>query len=422
MSADRLDLSSDPAFIRDPYPTLGRLRDQEPVRRVLYHGVPAWFVTRFAEAETVYSDPRFSADKSHASDEVRAVPWVAASEAIGLGRTIVYADPPAHTRMRRLVSKAFTPRRVEKLRPLVQAIADRLLDGIVPRGRAEILDEFSTPLAAQTIMILLGAPLDDRAEFTDYSHLFLSTDPADRARVPEAMGWMARYIAGLVATKAAAPADDLLSELIAVRDEGGDRLSDVELRSMALLLMMAGFETTASFIPNGLLALIRHPDQLRALYEDLSLIPSAVEEMLRYDPTATASLPRYATEDLTLGGVEIHKNDAVVVSWAAANRDPGRFPDPDTFDISRGDANHLAFAYGIHFCLGAPLARLESQIAFASLLARCADIRLEVAPGELSYRVTPNVRSLNTLPVRFTARSGGHPAPRTAVKTVVPPG
>jgi cytochrome P450 len=401
MSEDRLDLSSDPEFIRDPYSTLARLREEEPVRQVRYHGVPAWLVTRFADAERVYSDPRLSADKANASDEVRAVPWVVASEMIGLGKTIVFADPPAHTRMRRLVSRAFTPRRVATLRPMVQGIADQLLDAIVPRGRADILHELSTPLAAQAIMVLLGAPLADREEFTSYSHIFLSTDPADQARVPEAMAWMAAYIAGLVAAKAETPADDLLSELIAVRDRGGDHLSEVELRSMALLLLMAGFETTASFIPNGLLALLRHPEQMKALREDPALIPSAVEEMLRYDPTATASLLRYATQDLTLGGVEIRKSDAVVVSWAAANRDPRRFGEPDTFDVRRGDANHIAFAHGIHYCLGAPLARLESQIAFASLLARCRDIQLAVPFEELSYRVTPNVRSLKELPVTF---------------------
>jgi cytochrome P450 len=404
MVDDRLNLSSDPEFISDPYATLTRLREQEPVRRVVYHGAPAWLVTRFADAEMVYSDPRFSAERRHASDEVRAVPWVIASDLIGLGNTIIYTDPPAHTRLRRLVAKAFTPRRVETLRPLVQSISDDLLDPLVPRGRADILHEYATPLAALTIMTLLGSPVADRQEFTDYAHLFLSTDPADRARVPEAMAWMGRYIADLVATKAAAPAGDLLSELIAVRDEGDDRLSEAELRSMAFLLLMAGFETTASFIPNGLLALIRHPDQLAAVRADPSLIPAAVEEMLRYDPTATASLLRYATEDLSLGGVNIRRNDAVVVSWAAANRDPRRFNGPDEFNTRRGDAKHIAFAHGIHYCLGAPLARLESQIAFTSLLARCDDIQLAIPFEHLTYRVTPNIRSLTGLPVTFTSR------------------
>jgi cytochrome P450 len=244
----------------------------------------------------------------------------------------------------------------------------------------------------------------DREEFTGYAHLFLSTDPADQARLPEAMAWMGRYIAELVAAKGAAPADDLLSELIAVRDEGGDRLSEAELQAMAFLLLMAGFETTASFIPNGLLALLRYPDQLAALCADPSLIPSAVEEMLRYDPTATASLLRYATEDPTLGGVEIGKNDAVVVSWAGANRDPRRFSRPDVFDVLRGDANHIAFARGMHYCLGAPLARLESQIAFVSLFERSDDIQLAIPESELSYRITPNIRSLTELPITYTPR------------------
>jgi cytochrome P450 len=350
----------------------------------------------------VYSDPRFSADKANATDEVRAVPWLSGAERIGLGRSLLYVDPPVHTRRRRLVSKAFTLRRVESLRSMVQSIADRLLDEIVPSGTMEVKREFSTPLASEVIMVLFGAPLGERVEFNTYTHLFISTDPADQARQPEAMAWMASYIAELVAAKAAVPGDDLLSELIAVRDEDDDKLDDVELRSLAMLLLMAGFETTASFIPSGLLALIRHPEQLRALYEDPSLIPSAVEEMLRYDPTASASTPRYATEDLTLGGVEIRKREAVIASWAAANRDPRRFTDPDTFDIHRGDSNHLTFARGAHFCLGAPLARLESQIAFSSLLARCRDIELAVPVEELSHRITPIIQSLRALPITFT--------------------
>ena len=403
MSDDVLDLPTDAEFVADPYPQLNRIREDEPVRRVRYHGVPAWLVTRYADAQMVYSDPRFSADLANASDEALAVPWVTASRAVGLGQMLVNADPPAHTRMRRLVSKAFTPRRVDGLRPMVQGIADALLDAIVPNGRADILHEYSTPLAAQTIMLLLGAPLEDRQDFTSYTRLIISTDPADQPRIPEAFGWLMQYMATLVATKRARPGDDLVSELIAVRDEDEDRLSEVELRSTAALLLGAGFETTASLIPNGLLALIRHPKQMQALRDDPSLIPGAVEEMLRHDPTATASIPRYATEDLHIGGVDIHKSDAVVVSWAAANRDPRRFAEPDTFEVRRGDANHIAFAYGIRYCLGAPLARLESQIAFASLLERCVDIRLAVPAERLSYRVTPNVRCLKSLPVMFTA-------------------
>jgi len=284
----------------------------------------------------------------------------------------------------------------------VQGIADELLGQIVPRGRADVLHEFATPLAARTIMVLFGAPTGDAEEFTGYLRLYLSTDPADQARVPEAMAWVGKYLADLVTAKEAAPADDLLSELITVRAQGGDRLSDAELRSMAMLLLMAGFETTASFIPNGLLALLEHPDQMQILQDDPALIPAAVEEMLRDDPTATASLPRFATENLSIGGADIRKGDAGIVSWAAANRDPRRFPHPQTFDVRHGDASHIAFAHGIHCCLGAPLARLESQIAFTTLLARCRDIRLAVPPADFSYRVTPNVRSLTGLPITFT--------------------
>ena len=398
---DRLDLASlGPAFVADPYPVLAGLQAEQPVRRVVYHGVPAWLVTRFADAQAVYSEPLLSASSAHAPAEVRAVPWIAASDLIGLGRSMVFLDPPAHTRVRRLVSRAFTPRRVEDLRPLTREVADRLLDDALDRGHADILRDFAVPLANQVIMNLIGVPPTDSRPFQDNSYIFLSTDPADQARLPEALAWVQAYIVGLVADKRAQPGEDLLSELIAIRDEG-ERLDGTELGSMVLLLLMAGFETTASLIANGVLALLTHPDQLAALRANPGLVPGAVEEMLRYEGAALASLPRYATADLTLGGVTVRRGEVVIVSWPAANRDPRRFADPDTFDIRRADSAHIGFAHGIHYCLGAPLARMEAQVAFAALLDRCPVIRLAVPVRDLAWRVTPNVRGLRTLPVAF---------------------
>jgi cytochrome P450 len=314
---------------------------------VRYHSVPAWFVTRFADAQAAYSEPLLSADKAYAPAEVLAVPWVAGSDAIGLGRGMIYVDPPEHTRLRRMVSRAFTVRRVEDLRAFTRAAAERLLDDAVRCGRVDILRDFSVPLANQVIMSLIGVPDADGERFADHSHVFLSTDPADQTRLPEALAWLRGYINELVTAKRAAPGDDLLSELVTMRDEG-DALTEAELGSMTLLLLMAGFETTASQIATGLLALITCPDQLAAVRAESDLIPAATDEMVRWGGAAMASLPRYAKADLMLGGVTIHRGEAVMVSWAVANRDPRRFVNPDTFDVRRDEGGHVGFAHGIH--------------------------------------------------------------------------
>lgn len=394
---ERLDLSSlGREFVDDPYPVLARLRAEEPVRRVRYHGVAAWFVTRFADAEAAYSERSLSADKANASAEVRAVPWVSGSENMGLGRGMIFMDPPEHTRLRRLVSKAFTARRVEGLRVFTRTAAKRLLDDAASRGQVDLLRDFAVPLANQVIMSLIGVPDADGETFAEHSRVFLSTDPADLATLPQTLGWLRSYIDRLVAAKRTEPGEDLLSALVLMRDEG-EALTEVELGSMALLLLMAGFETTASQIATGLLALITHPEQLAALRADPGLVPAAVEEMVRWSGAAMASVPRYATADFTLGGVRISRGDAVIVSWAAANRDPRRFANPDAFDIRRADRGHIGFAHGIHYCLGAPLARMELEEAFAVLIER--DFVLAVPPEELSWRVTPLMRGLSSLPV-----------------------
>jgi cytochrome P450 len=402
--SEPLDLTSlGEEFVNDPYPILTRLREEEPVRRVVYHGLPAWFVTRFADAQAVYTEPLLSADKAHGTDEARAVPWIEKADLIGLGRNMLYLDPPEHSRLRRLVSRTFTARRVENQREFIRVTAERLLDEAVRRGGvADVLHDFSIPLASQVIMNMIGVPELDIDTFAGHSQVFLSTDPADEARRPAALAWIQRYITELVETKRAAPADDLLSELIAVREEG-DRLDEVELGSMTLVLIMAGFETTACLIANGLLALLTHPDQLAILRAEPELMPDAVDEIVRWNGAALASVPRFAAGDVTIGGVRIRRGEAVVVSWPAANRDPRRFTDPDTFDVRRTGHGHLGFAHGIHYCLGAPLARMETQIAFSALLGK--EIRLAVPAEELSWRVTPNVRGLKRLPVRISQRS-----------------
>ncbi|GGK91415.1 cytochrome P450 [Sphaerisporangium melleum] len=395
-------------FIDDPYPVLAGLRERDRVPKVVYHGIPALMVTRFDDLKAMYTEPRLSVNPGNAPGHVRAVPWVAAAEALGLGQCLAAVDPPEHTRLRRLANAAFTPRHVERLRPQARAITERLVRDAAARGRADILADLSFPLAIEMIMGLIGVPATDTRAFQHNTYTFLSSDPADLPRVPEALVWLKTYIAGLVTAKRAAPGNDLLSALIA---EGTDdeRLTGPELEAMTLMLLVGGFNTVSSLIACGLLTLLRHPDQLAALRADPELIPGAVEEMLRYDATLGSSLIRFATEDLTFAGAEVRRGDVVVGSILAAHRDPRRFTDPDRFDIRRDVGRHLAFAHGIHYCLGAALARMEAQTAFAVLLELCGDIRLAVPVSELSYRVMPTVRVLESLPVLLAPAERSRP-------------
>jgi cytochrome P450 len=382
------------------------VRKPGPVRRVVHHELPAWLVTRFNDVEAALRDPRLSSDQNNASAQAMAVPWLNVPQLLGLADMMIFRDPPTHTRLRRLVSTAFTPRRLESMRPRVHEITTDLLNAIRPRGRADILYDFSYPLAIKVIMELIGIQLEDIDEFQRQAALLLSTDPADQGAIPSAMAWMRDYILALVQKKQSYPGNDLLSDLIRTRDEG-NRLSHPELGSMTLMLLMAGHETTANLIGNGVLTLLNNPDQLAALRADPILIPAAIEEMLRYDGTAAVLLPRHATDDLTIGEVPISKGDTVLISLAAAGRDPQRYTAPDTFDIHRTDTGHLGFGHGIHYCLGAPLARMEAQIAFPALLSHLDNLALAAPPAELSWRIVPNLRSLTHLPVTFTQTRNG---------------
>jgi cytochrome P450 len=367
-------------------------------------GLPAWMVTRYDDVLAALSDPRLSNDPHHAA---------ALTEVIRgdfLSRSMIGADPPEHTRLRRLVSKAFTARRVEGLRPRVQEITDALLDRITPRGTADLVGEFGLPLPVTVIGELLGVPEADRDRFRSWTDEMLDRpfDPgSDTARMVAARERMHGYLADLVAAKRAHPADDLLTDLVQATDEG-ERLDAQELLAMAFLLLIAGYVTTVSLIGNGMLALLRHPDQLDRLRGDPSLVPEAIEELLRFDGPVNPGLARYALEDLEIGGVRIPRGDMVLLAIAAADRDPHRFPDPARLDVGAPDPGHLAFGHGIHYCLGAPLARLEGQVAFAALLARLPDLALAAREDELRWTGGGVLRGLRELPVTFT------PTPRRA--------
>ena len=410
--AEHIDLASwEPGFTADPYAFLARLRAETPVARVLFHGLEAWLVTRYEDIRDGLSDPRLSNDPTLADEATRAVPWVGA--AVATARHMLRVDPPDHTRMRGLVARAFTPPRIEALRPRIQELADELLAAIAPRGRADLLAEFASPLPLTVISELLAVAPDERAAFAHWVHVFFGVDDGDAARVMEARRWIDRYLAGVIerrmrdhATGAADPEQGtLLDGLIAARD-AGDRLNSDELLAMSFLLLVAGYETTVNLIGNGLTSLLRHRDQYEALCADPSRIRPAIDELLRHEPPVKITpFVRVATSAVTLGGVTIAPGQPVLFALAAANRDPAQFADPDQLDLTRAERAHLSFGHGVHHCVGAALARLEADIAFTTLLARCPDLQLAVAPDDLAWRTSRVLRGLKSLPVTFRARS-----------------
>nr|WP_269856422.1 cytochrome P450 [Streptomyces sp. RPT161] len=384
-------------FVRDPYPVYAALRARGPVHRVrIPEGAEAWLVVGYEAGRAALTDPRLSKQwKKAAADFPLTSP--------SAGPHMLNSDPPDHARLRKLVVREFTARRVQGLAPRVQEITDGLLDAMLaaPDGRANLVEALSFPLPIAVICELLGVPMLDRAAFRDWSNNALSaTDPAVRyAAAQEVSGYLDR----LLDDKRRHPGDDLMSALIRTTDEDGDRLSADELRGTAWLLLVAGHETTVNLISNGVLALVTHPEQLAALRADFTLIDNAVEEMLRWDGPVETPTYRFTTEPYEVGGTVIPGGgELVLVALADADRDPDRFPEPNRFDIRRPAGGHVAFGHGIHYCLGAPLARLEARIAIRTLLERCPDLALDADPAALTWREGMLIRGPHQLPVRFT--------------------
>ncbi|MFG3288301.1 cytochrome P450 [Streptomyces sp. NPDC048179] len=384
-------------LLADPYAVYARLREAGPVHRVAgTDGLPAWLVTRYEDVRQALADPRFSLDKAHAKPGgYRGFALPPALDA-----NLLNMDPPDHTRVRRLVSQAFTPRRVALLREPVRRTADALLDAIAPLGRADLIAAYAGPLPIVVICELLGVAEEDRPDFRSWTDALVVPDPARPERTKEAVGALLGFFARLLARKRAEPADDLVSAMIAVRDEE-DRLSEDELMSLVFLILFAGYENIVHLIGNATLALLRNPAQLAALRADPGLLGPAVEELARYDGPAPLAIRRFPTEDVTLGGVTVPAGETVLLSLAAAHRDPRRFPDPDRLDLGRDATGHLALGHGIHYCLGAPLARLETEIALGALLDRFPGLELEVPVDQLSWRPSMRTRGLLALPVRY---------------------
>ncbi|MCX4984406.1 cytochrome P450 [Streptomyces sp. NBC_00572] len=380
-------------FTANPYPYYAKFREAGPVHEVrMPDGFQFWLVVGHEEGRAAFADPRL-AKSPH-------VIGVRAPEEDIIGVHLLSADAPDHTRLRRLVTGEFTGRRVEALRPRIERLTADLVDAMEPAGRADLVDAFAYPLPITVICELLGVPSADRDTFRRWSTELVT--PTGDESFTRSMVDFGAYLDALIEDKrAAGPTDDLLSGLIAARAEDGDRLSGPELRAMAYLLLIAGHETTVNLIANTVRNLLTHPDQLAALRAHPSLLDGTIEESLRYDGPVETSTFRFSREPVTLGGTEIPAGQSVLVAIGALDRDPARFPDPDRFDIRRDTKGHLAFGHGIHYCLGAPLARLEGRIALRTLLDRFPNLELDPEGEPWEWLPGLLMRGVRHLPVRW---------------------
>jgi cytochrome P450 len=388
----------DPEVLANPYPLYHRLRTEDPV-----HWDPflhEWVVTRYADVVTVFQ--HFSANRTPTPERLTELGMTALKPfAQVMVRQMVFLDPPAHGRIRGLASKAFTPRRVQVLRSHIQEITDSLLDAVQFRGSMDVIADLAYPLPAIVTAEMLGVPVSDRDQLKAWSEDFAELlgnfqySPDRTPHLLRSVEEMTAYFRVAIRAHREHLRDDIIGALVTA-EQDGDRLTEEEIVANCILVMVGGQETTTNLIGNGMLSLLRHPDQLKKLRADLSLVPSAVEELLRYESPIqhTACL---APDDLVLGQKTIRKGQTIIAVMGAANRDPEQFPNPDQLDICRRDNRHVAFAYASHFCFGAPLARLEGQIAFETVLSRMPNLRLE--PGPLTWRGNLDLRGLTALPV-----------------------
>lgn len=392
-------------FKANPFQFLATLRASEPVYRTTLPDkvkTPVWLITRYEDVNALLKDERFPKNRRSAltPEQLRKLPWVPPMFR-PLERNMLDLDTPDHTRLRGLVHKAFTPNLVERMRMRVQTLADELLEGVARRGEMDLINDYALPLPMTIITEILGVPTSDRHKFHKWSKAVVAlSSPNPTVRVIPAIWMFIRYLRHFFKVRRRDPQDDLASALIQA-EEAGDKLSEDELLAMVFLLLIAGHETTVNLIGSGVLALLEHPDQMEKLRGQPSLIKPAVEELLRYTAPVFMSTERYAREDVTLHGVTIPRGEMTFGVIGSANRDETVFENPHTLDITREPNRHLSFGQGIHFCLGAPLARMESQIAINTLLERMPDLRLKVPPDSLRWRPSMILRGLDSLPVLF---------------------
>jgi cytochrome P450 len=393
-----VDLAS-PTFKANPHPFYARLRAEAPIYRTSLR-MPtrktAWLITRYDDVVAVLRDSRFVKDPKNAGSGAGAV-WLP-GPLRPMTRNMLDLDPPDHTRLRALVQKAFTPRLIEQLRDRITELCEQFLAPAATNGRIELVRDYALPLPMAIITELLGIPKHDHLRFHRWSSRMVSMSQPRDALLALPAAWMfLRYLRQLFAFRRTRPGDDLLSVLLQV-EEDGERLSTDELLGMAVLLLIAGHETTVNLIAGGSLALLEHPDQLERLRANPALIGTAVEELLRYTAPLEIASERYAAEDVELYGQRIRRGELVLAVLGSANRDSDRFDSAEMLDIARSPNHHLAFGQGAHYCLGAPLARLETQIAISALFRRLPDVRL-LSPASLRWRRSLFLRGLERLPL-----------------------
>lgn len=393
----------DPDILANPYPLYARLRTEAPVHWDPY--LHAWVVTRYADVITVLH--HFSANRTPTPEQFAA---------IGLGelgplaqvmvKQMLFMDAPDHTRLRSLAATAFTPARVENLRSHIRDILDDLLKPLLRAGRMDVIADLAAPLPAIVTAGMMGVPTADANQLKDWSADFAEVlgnfqhNPDRASRTLKCVEEMTGYFRDAIRRMRTDPREGLINALLTAEIDG-DRLTEEEIIANCIVTMVGGQETTTNLIGNGVLTLLRHPDQMERLRNDLTLIPSAVEELLRFE-SPSQHTARICREDTELGGKLIRKGQAVIAVMAAGNRDPERFPDPDRLDLGRTDTRHLAFGWASHFCFGAPLARIEGQLVFEALMRRTSNLALE--PGPLVWRDNLGLRGLTSLPVTFAER------------------
>lgn len=392
----------DPEVLANPYPLFRRLRTEDPVHWDAF--LHTWVVTRYADVLEVLHT--FSAERTHTPEKLNSMGLAQMSPIAQLMvKQMLFMDPPAHTRLRSLASQAFSPARVAVLRSHIREIVNRHLDAVETKGQIDIIRDLAEPLPGIVTAEMLGVPLGDRHQLKDWSADFAEMlgnfqhNPENAPRMLRTVEDMTAYFRENIRRQKDQPKEGLVHSLMTAEVDG-DRLTEEEVVANSIVTMVGGQETTTNLIGNGVLSLLRNPAEMKRLREDISLIPEAIEEMLRYE-SPSQHTGRLAPADVQLGGRAIHKGQAVMAVMAAANRDPQRFPDPDRFDIGRKDNRHLAFGYAAHFCFGAALARVEGQEALEGILLRLPDLELE--PGRLTWRNNLGLRGLTALPVRFHA-------------------
>lgn len=390
----------DPEVLADPYPLYRRLREHDPVMWDPF--LHAWVVTDYANVMTVLH--KFSAERTPSPEHIKAI-GLASLEPIAqvMSKQMLFMDAPAHTRLRKLCSAAFTSQRVEHLRWQIEDITNSLIDAVAPTGRMDVVGDFAAPLPAIVTAQLLGMPTSDHRQLKVWSADFAEMlgnfqhNPDRAGRVLRSLQEMSAYFRSAIRELERKPREGLIHSLMTAEADGS-RLSEEEVIANTIVTMVGGQETTTNLIGNGLLTLLRNPAELAQLRDNPSIIESAVEELLRYE-SPSQHTARLAPDDVTLGGKLIRKRDAVMAVMAAGNRDPNRFSDPDKLDLTRTDNRHLAFGWAAHFCFGAPLARMEGQVGFSTLLRRLPNLALE--PGKLVWRENLGLRGLKALPVSF---------------------